>query len=42
MMKKHLLAGLVLAAATVSAPAAFAGPDCTSEPQDTWMSRRTL
>ncbi len=37
-MKKHIIAGLVLVGATFGSTAAFAGPDCTEEPQDKWMS----
>ena len=40
-MKKQILSGLVLAATFAAAPA-FAGPDCTSEPQDKWMSEMDM
>ncbi len=40
-MKKQLFSGLLLAASFATAPA-FAGPDCTSEPQDTWMSEMDM
>lgn len=36
-MRKFILSGLVIAAAC-TAQTAFAGPDCTDEPQDKWMS----
>ena len=36
-MKKLAMTGLVLAA-SLTATSAFAGPDCTEEPQDKWMS----
>ena len=37
-MNKHILSGLLLTAACTMAAPAFAGPDCTEEPQDKWMS----
>ena len=37
-MNKQLLSGLLLTAACTFAAPAFAGPDCTEEPQDKWMS----
>jgi len=40
-MKKELLTGLTVAAALLSTPA-FAGPDCTSEPKDSWMSEMDM
>mgnify|MGYP000111972464 FL=1 len=36
-MKKIAMTGLILAA-SLTATSAFAGPDCTEEPQDKWMS----
>ena len=37
-MNKHIIAGLLLTAACTLAAPAFAGPDCTEEPQEKWMS----
>jgi len=37
-MNKHILSSLLLTAACTMAAPAFAGPDCTEEPQDKWMS----
>nr|CAA6822308.1 MAG: PepSY domain-containing protein [uncultured Thiotrichaceae bacterium] len=37
-MNKHIISGLVLATTMFTATAAMAGPDCTEEPQDKWMS----
>ncbi len=36
-MKKLTITGLVLAA-SLTTTVAFAGPDCTEEPKDKWMS----
>lgn len=40
-MKRFLPAGLLLAA-LLTAPAAFAGPDCTAEPKDKWMTEDAM
>ena len=40
-MKVFTMTGLVLAA-TLTATSAFAGPDCTTEPQDKWMSEMDM
>ena len=37
-MNKKLISGLLLTAACTMTAPAFAGPDCTEEPQDKWMS----
>ena len=37
-MNKQLLTGLLLTTACTMAAPAFAGPDCTEEPQEKWMS----
>ncbi|MEZ5535714.1 MAG: PepSY domain-containing protein [Thiolinea sp.] len=36
-MRNYILSGLIITAAFTS-QAVLAGPDCTSEPQDKWMS----
>jgi hypothetical protein len=35
---KKLISGIMLSTACLLATPAFAGPDCTEEPQDKWMS----
>ena len=40
-MKKQLLSGLALIAIFATAPV-FAGPDCTTEPQEKWMSEMDM
>lgn len=37
-MNKHIISGMVLATAMLTTTAAIAGPDCTEDPQDKWMS----
>lgn len=40
-MHKTIISGLLLATA-FTATSAFAGPDCTEEPQDKWMSEMDM
>ena len=40
-MRKTIISGLLVASA-FTATSAFAGPDCTEEPQDTWMSEMDM
>ena len=40
-MKTKTLSGLILITLFVTAPS-FAGPDCTAEPQDKWMSEMDM
>jgi len=40
-MRKLTLSGLIIAA-TFASTAAIAGPDCTSEPKENWMSEMDM
>lgn len=40
-MRKLLISGFILAA-TISSTAVIAGPDCTTEPQENWMSEMEM
>lgn len=37
-MRKYILSGLIITTAAFTSQAVLAGPDCTSEPQEKWMS----